>query len=461
MIIKTKIGILVIASLIAIVVLSSIQYYLIQNTFKLEKKAFIEEVKNELKFIDDDEHIETWDDMYKKEMVTLLFEYKAEKITKKELLNQFQIKSDSLNETFLNYYKSKMSHKNIPYQIGIQEEMSELFLVRNGAMDTIFKTKDNGILLFGESLSKTNRININIGTWETESGSKDEVSDEYLPEDHIALKMKTNRFMEVAEWNAIVLRRMGMLLALAIGSIFTVCILFIYAVRLYIKQKKIADIKTDFINNITHEFNTPLAVLNIATKTLQNKKLLAGSDSYLTTVETIDRQNKRLQRLLHQVMNNAIGVTAKDLNKEEVEVNALISNIIEDFKLKANGATLNTDFSIGKNVLAIDKFHFNTAITNIIDNAVKYGGTVIELKTENVGKYYQIIIRDNGIGISATAQKKIFEKFYRVPTGARHDVKGLGLGLYYVKQIIMAHEGSISIKSKENEGTTISIKLPI
>ena len=179
-----------------------------------------------------------------------------------------------------------------------------------------------------------------------------------------------------------------------------------------------------------------------------------------SVIETISRQNIRLQNIVDQVMNNSLGFEEIELQKEKVKPYSLIKTILDDFHLAYPNVEIQSELSTLELNLLLDKFHLTTAITNVLENAVKYGCQNITIKTEIKKDQFTISIQDDGIGIPKNKQSLLFEKFYRVEQGNVHNVKGLGLGLYYVDQIIKAHKGSIKVVSDLGKGALFTISIP-
>ena len=281
------------------------------------------------------------------------------------------------------------------------------------------------------------------------------------------LRFETTDYMNINGWKKIVLKRMYGIFAIALSLFLFVFGLLYYSIKNLIKQKKIADVKTDFVNNITHELKTPLATLTLATKMLSNNTVKQNEIVLNQTVQTIERQNKRLQKLIDQVLDNSLGYQEIKLKKEEVKINDYLNTVLDDFLLsvKDKNVSIKRDFTksniqnLTSNILKIDKFYFTTAILNILENAVKYNGNEIKINSQIKDKF-TLSIKDNGIGISKKEQKNLFEKFYRVANKDVHNVKGLGLGLYYTNQIIKAHSGEIKVNSEEQKGTEFVIEIP-
>ncbi|CAM1361120.1 sensor histidine kinase [Tenacibaculum xiamenense] len=455
---KTRINILIIASIIALVVLSVIQYSLIENTFKLQRDAFFKEMKQELKFL---EKTDEWDEAYATILKQVVIEYEDPFNSNEKLFTLFYKKRDSLNERFKNYFKKAIESKELAFPIAYQKNITSAILINELGKDTLISIKNEPVLLFGDSLNETTRYHINKGEWSSMSSSKEEKSNLSVKDEKLGFVITTNSYVDVENWRMEVLKRMFWVLLASIGSIVTIIILFVYAFYSFIKQKKNADIKTDFVNNITHELKTPLATLSIATKTLQDKNIRKNEAILESTIGTIDRQRNRLQNLIDQVVNNSLGFEDIQLEKEKVFPKVWLENLINDYQLQHHNIIISSNFSKEDTELIVDRFQFNTAILNVLDNAIKYGANRILISTDKSLKDFCIKIEDNGIGIARNQLMKVFDKFYRIDNNTVHNVKGLGLGLYYVNQIVKAHNGSITLDSQLSKGTIVTIKIPI
>ncbi|MDT7832412.1 HAMP domain-containing sensor histidine kinase [Flavobacteriaceae bacterium S356] len=457
---KRKINILIIASVAALITLSSIQYYLISNTFQLKKDTFIKEVKSQLKFIEVNERLESLDDSYNDLITDVLENYQNGTLPKEKLFSKVKQFNDSLNAKFETYFENTLKEKSFPYTVNFQEQIVSAVILKSTGNDTILSPKSDGILLFGSSLNPKTRISFNSNQWTSNSLSED---DERVLEATRSLhfEIRSHSYIDIPEWRYEVLKQMTGLLSLSVISILTVILLFIYALSSFIKQKKVADIKTDFINNITHELKTPLATLSVATKTMQKETVLSNRELLSTTVQTVDRQRNRLQNLIDQVLSNSLGFKDISLSTSLVSSNELLQNLITDYTLTNTAIKINMLLEPKDTSLTIDKFHITTALLNVLDNAVKYGGKSIVVSSKSSKNMFHISIQDDGIGIAKEEQNKVFDKFYRVGNTNVHTTKGLGLGLYYVHQIIKAHKGSVELDSTVGEGTKININIPI
>ena len=457
---KQKMNILIIASLLAIIALSSIQYHLIVNTFELKKQLFKKEAKQQLSYIETDIHSDLWDDIFLEKMENILTQYQKRKISRKKVYEEFIVFRDSLNGVFNEHYNREIKKRNFDFRIDYQQDINSLILIDSINNDTLISSRNEPFLLLGSALSPTTRWNFNTGHWDSHSTSKENTDSIMINNKSIHLDIRTDSYIDVPNWRQEVFSRMWKMLVLAGISIVTVIGLFLYALSSLIKQKKNADIKTDFINNITHELKTPLATLSIAVKTLQEQGVLENKEVLYSTINTVDRQRKRLQELIDQVLNSSLGYESIVLHKETVIDKLWLIPLINDYRLNKAEIDLKLDLVNDDVTLAIDNFHLSTTILNVLDNAIKYGGTVIDVSTSLVDGFYFIKIKDNGVGIEKLQQKKVFEKFYRIENQNIHNVRGLGLGLYYVNEIIKAHKGEILLESKLGIGTSITLKIP-
>ena len=251
--------------------------------------------------------------------------------------------------------------------------------------------------------------------------------------------------------------------------IFTLVLLvtFIFTIYIIFRQKKLTEIKNDFINNMTHEFKTPISTISLAAQMLQDPAVGKSPAMFKHISGVINDETKRLRFQVEKVLQISMFERQKAaLKMKEMNANELIAGVVNTFALKAekNNGTITSDLDAEWPWVFVDEMHFTNVIFNLLDNAVKYkkpeGELRLHVKTWNESDNLYISIQDNGIGIKKEDLKKIFEKFYRVHTGNLHDVKGFGLGLAYVKKIIQDHKGAIRAESELNVGTKFIIVLP-
>lgn len=254
---------------------------------------------------------------------------------------------------------------------------------------------------------------------------------------------------------------------LLMNLIFTLLILFAFSYTIYIiqKQKKISQIKTDFVNNMTHEFKTPIATISIASDAILNPSIITDKEKVIKFANIIQEENSRLLNQVEQILNIAkLDKHRIQLNLTDVNIHEVIERSCDHLalKLEKKNGKLITKFMAGDPIIMADEIHMINIFNNLIDNAIKYSLTdpVIEISTQNILKGIEIKISDNGIGISKQDIKHIFDKFYRVSTGNVHEIKGFGLGLAYVKTFVEAHKGKIFVDSVKNKGAEFKIYFP-
>lgn len=460
---KRNISVLIIASILGLIALSITQAYLINNTYKLKKETFIREVKQSISRFDD--NLIVFDTIYDnvlEHLVSKITDYKLNLIKKSDLFKDFHLIKDAINNVYIKAYKEQFQKRNIEYDLKYQRRLKSIIILDSSINDTLYfeSQLSKSQVLLGESFLPENDYKINTDRVSTD------YSTDYLDINNewqtlmFDFEFTTENYLNIDGWKRIVLGRMAGTLILSILIFILVIGLLSYSIKNLITQKKIADVKTDFINNITHEFKTPLTTLSLATKMLKQEAFKTQPD---TIIQTIDRQNIRLQKLIDQVLNNSLVSHDIELNLMPIESSNYINTILDDFLLSIeHKAEIERDIQTNE-LVQIDKFYFTTAILNILENAIKYcqNKPQIQCQLTSTATYLLLTISDNGIGISQQHQSYVFDKFFRIDQNQIHDVKGLGLGLYYTDKIIKAHQGEITINSKLGEGSNFIIKVPL
>ena len=461
---KRKIRLLIIVSILGLIALSIIQGYLINNTYKLKKNAFIKETQRSISQIDDfSPALDSLSDFWQEHFLNKLVDYKFGIAKQEDVVIGLEYVIDSINETYRKEYQKELIKNDIPHGIKFHKKVKAIILLDSIKNDTLFDIeKTSKRIYLGDPIPEKNALGVSTTLWQTDHTSNRLINGENK-EITFYLMFQTQDKMDIEGWKKIVLKQMLGLLLLSLLIFAIVIGLLYYSIKSLITQKKIADIKTDFVNNITHELKTPLATLTLATKMLNKNEVKEQPQLVDNTINTIDRQNKRLQKLIDQVLNNSLGYQEIKLNKEHVDIENYLNIVLDDFilSIKSKDITLNRSFSVSKKTIKIDKFYTTTALLNILENAVKYSSDniIVDCNVESQSEL-KISISDNGIGISETDKKQVFDKFFRAGNKEIHNVKGLGLGLYYTNQIIKAHGGNISVESKEGNGTTFILTIP-
>lgn len=256
---------------------------------------------------------------------------------------------------------------------------------------------------------------------------------------------------------------------MVIGAILFTCIIFaafFITIRALINQKKLSEIKSDFINNMTHEFKTPLATISLAVDALKNEKVINDRTKMDYFSGIIKDENRRMNKQVETILQAALLDKQEiQLNEKPVHAHDLINAAINNITLPLNekGGKLETCFNAQNDCIMGDEVHLINIVNNLLDNAIKYSKEklLIKLSTQNINNHLRIRIEDNGIGMNKETLHRIFEKFYRAHTGNIHNVKGFGLGLSYVKTIVDAHKGKIKAESAPGKGSCFIIDLPV
>jgi two-component system phosphate regulon sensor histidine kinase PhoR len=265
--------------------------------------------------------------------------------------------------------------------------------------------------------------------------------------------------------NKYLLRTMWLLLTISTMFILVIIFSFSFTVSTIIKQKKVSEIKNDFINNMTHELKTPISTISLACQALGDPDIKSKKGIVDNYINVIADENKRLAMVVENVLRTAV-MDKGELKLEivDINVNEVVDQVLQNMKiqLEQKGGSFITDLQATNTFVQADKIHFTNVVFNLVDNALKYTEKipVIKVGTRDEAQGIVVFVEDNGIGISKDNQKKIYEKLYRVPTGNIHNVKGFGLGLSYVKAIVDKHNGWIKVKSELNKGSRFEILIP-
>ena len=287
---------------------------------------------------------------------------------------------------------------------------------------------------------------------------------ELSPED--SYRARETLYLSITENKSKVIREMAWMIVASIVFTTIIVLAFAVTVRTLFNQKKLSEIKSDFINNMTHELKTPLATISLAIDALTNDKVIHDADKVKIYSKMIREENKRMNKQVEKILQ------AARLEKEEIKLtlqrldaHQIISKVANNIALQIQEKNGSIDLRLRATdpMIDADEVHFSNIIFNLLDNAMKYSAQEPEIVVETLkhgNGMFTIKITDNGIGMDRETQARIFEKFYRAHTGNIHNVKGFGLGLSYVKAIVDAHEGKISVESAPGKGSTFTITLP-
>jgi two-component system, OmpR family, phosphate regulon sensor histidine kinase PhoR len=280
-----------------------------------------------------------------------------------------------------------------------------------------------------------------------------------LPDPHYLMVYFPNeqRFLISQLWD---------LLLISVLLILMIIFSFVVFLNTIFRQKKLSEMRNDFINNMTHEFKTPISTISLACEALSDKDIHKSEQVYDSYIHIISQENKRLGGMAEKILQTALLNKGRlNLKKEWINIHEIIDDVFDklDLQIKNRNGRLLKDFNAETSVLFADKIHLTNLISNLVDNANKYSPSdpVIIISTSNNNNNIEIDVKDNGIGIGKADKEKIFEKLYRVPTGNIHNFKGFGLGLSYVKAVAELHGGKVELESELHKGSVFKVILPI
>jgi signal transduction histidine kinase len=378
---------------------------------------------------------------------TINFEYNDKKVTPKKLtkyqpeIQKFKINSDSLkflkgiqsvaialNNDEINFTRLDSIFTNQLSKKGIKTPHYLVLLEKDIKVGGSNKAKDIELSLFSNSKSTFLRPDQNLRAY-------------YKDPSIQALKKSST----------------GILLSLLLSISVIFCL--IYLLKIISTQKELAEIKNDLINNITHEFKTPIATISTAVEAIESFNVVDNKEKTKKYAAISAFQIKKLHQMVEKLLETAtLDSESLMLQKEPTNIVDLIAKIAKKFELLTT-KDIKFTTNIDSKILKIDLFHFENAISNLVDNSIKYGGDSIEINLNSVLNVTEISVADNGKGIDKSHQERIFDKFYRVPKGNTHDVKGFGIGLYYTQKIIEKHNGSINVSSNF-DNTIFKLQIP-
>lgn len=271
-------------------------------------------------------------------------------------------------------------------------------------------------------------------------------------------------YIDFSDKKQVILKETSATLGLSTLSILLVGIMFMITFRNLTEEQRLSNLKTDFINNMTHELKTPLSTITVAGKTLEMPQIRNDDSKILETAKLIGKQSVHLNQLINMILEISMWErTQFQLDKKTVPIEEIMNDVVDSFKSGGgNSASISQKYNFKGAKIDLDVVYFTTLINNLLSNAVKYSDKkpVIEIEGFTQDDKVLIKVADNGIGINRVDQKHVFDKFYRASTGNIHKFKGLGLGLYYVKKIAEAHGGDVMLNSRPGKGSTFTVILP-
>ncbi|WP_426477056.1 sensor histidine kinase [Chryseobacterium sp. CBSDS_008] len=437
MIAKSKILISVFAALFLL--LLGIQIYFMYKTYQVKERDIYRSVNDGLtNYTDNLEDIQEVKEMKDDSLHEIIIKYHNKEISKKDFLHYFIENRKSARERLIHYIESRYQQDG--YEISARiRYLSIIHLPDSAKVITepivIFQTQDK---------IKNPRIASN-GSWETSTSKRDD-SDEGQVEKRNTFLVKTQTDFEIKNIKSIVFKELTLLIICCVILLSGVLLLYIFTIRNLIRQQKQVEVLHTIVDNISHEFKTPIATLKIASKALKK-------EWNPETLPLIDRQISRLENLMFQLHKDEIPDEMTAIQPEDW------SFFIQDLSVTHPNIDFNLENSVSQK-LPFDKNLMETVIKNLCENSVKYGASAVKINIQNSSQQLEIEVSDNGQGMETKELNNIFEKFYRIQNNNIHNSKGLGLGLYFVKKIIANYSGKIEVSSQLNTGSSFKISIP-
>lgn len=418
--------------------LLGIQVYFMYKTSQVKKREIYSDVHNRIDdYIDNLENLGGASNLGDEGQRKIFAEFNNKKISKKEFLNYFEKNKKITQDKLSDYIDHKFEKEG--YKVAVRTQfLSIVYVPKN------INLIDQPVTLY-ETRNKITKAGIsNTGKWETSSTSKSDKSNQLERDDSFFVKSQTD--FQILNINTVVFQDLTLLILCCVAILLSVLILYIFTVKNLIRQQKQVEVLHTVVDNISHEFKTPIATLKIASKTL--KKEFTPE-----ILPLIDRQILRLEDLMLQLHPEDFDEKNSTIQPENWDF------FIHDLAFTYENIAFKLNNSVSKE-LPFDKKLMETVIKNLCENSVKYGASEIKIDLKTIQNKLEIIVTDNGNGIAQSELKNIFEKFYRIQSNNIHNSKGLGLGLFFVKKIVEKYSGKTEITSEVNIGTTFKISIP-
>lgn len=381
------------------------------------------------------------------ELRQTVIQYVTNPMSKPGFIKLLKSNTKESGHQFNRYLKKMLDKKPNLEGIVYKSQFDEIIFEINGKSDTLLIAPAKPVVFSGDDFHTAHTIILNRDV--TLSTGED-----------LRIIIRQSNFMDISKRENEVIKRMSGVLFLAIGLIVAVTILLYLVFSAMIKQKKLAEIKTDFANNITHELKTPLSSVSIILKSILLKEVQAKPALLNDLLQSLNRQHGKIRQLVDSVLDSAM-VTAIKVEQKELEITSFLQEYAEDLAM-ANHELIAKIETIPQTLLT-NAATLEKILNILVDNAAKYSeeGVSIYLTAFQTQTHYQIEITDQGAGIPIQYQQHIFDKFYRIPEQNKHTVKGLGLGLYLAKQAALQLSAELTVSSKPGKGSTFIISLPV
>lgn len=456
---QNQIKLLVFSCFFILAGLISIQYYLVQNVYDLEKRNYQQEVKNTIDPVANSHELDVLQDTLQESIKRLVFKKISDSLSEQQFRTLLFHQTDSIRKLGNLFLKSQEKDYPILKELRLRFQYTEIIFRNDSIIDSIVTLTQNPIVFFGHEFDKKESFNLSFGNWYNNSNRERDDVKAINTHNNYWFSIKHSVDVDLSDWEYKVLLRMKWILFAAVGLMIAVILLFFWMYLSLIKQRKIAEIKTDFANNITHELKTPLTSLNLIVKSLQKDEIAQNPEMLKQLNQSMARQNNRIQNIFDRVLEST--VENQKIHLQELKIVQFLNEFMMDYSSKTHQIT--TDFHPSELILETDSYQLGRVLQNVLQNAEKYSPNAkeIHVKAFPNEEFYEIQIQDFGKGIPIQEQKKIFDKFYRISEGNVHNVKGLGLGLYLSQEIIKSLNGQITVESQVGKGSIFTIKIPL
>lgn len=451
---------LLISCFFIVATLFLIQFYLVRNTYRLTRDKYYKEVKAALNKISSASAVDEFDDKFSRNLKQCATLYAAGQLSKQAFLRNLATRNDSVTKAANRYFTSIISNNLRLKDVHYQAQYIEIVLNVNGREDTLLAQRNKPYVYIGNSLKPSSNLLLNRENTQNINHQNKRTSGKSSQQTSFIIHIKSAQFADVSAWKQEVFKRMTGILLLAVGLIIAVIVLFYLVFRAMLRQKKIAEVRTDFANNITHELKTPLSSVGLILKSLERPEVQGNAVLFKDLLQSLHRQQAKIQHTVDSVLESAM-LTEVKVELAEINITAFLTCYVKDLQLFPH--SLLAEIEPGQIPIKTHLPTLEKALNNLIENAVKYSPEESEvvLKAYAKGINYTIEITDKGPGIALEHQNQVFEKFYRIPEQNKHTVKGLGLGLYISKQAISSLGGRLTLISNPGKGSTFSIQLPV
>ena len=426
-------NIIVVFSLLFLILLGIQAFFMYKTYVVKEREIYRTVIDRSASLID---KLEERDRRSEDAVIKNITDYANKKITEKQFLKYFSDKNLYYRKTLSQYLDKEFEKED--YDLATELKYKSMIILPD-SIDLLKKPLN----LYQTERPVTKPGLQTTGSWNSESSSINDDTKIYNRKEHFKIFTETN--YQITNIKQLVFKELALLILLCVFILGAVLWLFILTVKNLIKQQKQVEVLHNVVDNISHEFKTPIATLKIAAKSL-------NKDWNKNNLPLVDRQIIRLENLMKQLHNEENENKVNVINSEDW------THFVEDLKF----ANPKTEFIFENktvNNLPFAKTDMETVVKNLCENGIKYGATTIEINIESLGKNLSISVKDNGEGIAKTEQKNIFEKFYRIQSDNIHNTKGLGLGLYLIKNIVNKYNGNIDLQSESGKGSLFKIKL--